>query len=195
MAPGLRVTPYSAANQAFSNRAHLAAQRLIYPMLFGVAAQHIAFECTSLHLGERERILDGAMAVDRIAHVAVPGLRNPLSHTIQERFRQPEFEKYRDLTVTEWNTITDQPSELYKITAGLFVYGYYNPLVDNFIDAIVINTSALLLRLSAGTIAYETCLSPRSQQTFIALPFNTLEQAGVVELRYNGPRRPRDEHE
>jgi hypothetical protein len=58
--------------------------------------------------------------------VTTHGLRAPLGFTIQERFRRPRYAEFQDLTLTEWNGNSNLPSELYKIRAGMFLYGYYS---------------------------------------------------------------------
>ena len=64
-------TPYSEGNQLFSDEAHLAAQTLIYPILFNIPRELLKFTTTSLSVGEKEKILDGEMAIDRLVSVKV----------------------------------------------------------------------------------------------------------------------------
>lgn len=172
-------TVYQPDNAAFSNRAHMAARVLLYPRIFHKPQAQLSFVDTLLDMGERERILDGEMGIDRIVKVTVPALHSPLVFTVQERFRRPQFAKYRDLTITEWNNASNLPSELYKINAGIFLYGYYDERTGSFIDAIAINVTDLLLVITRGEIRF-TCERNKKQQNFLGFKFADLESAGVV---------------
>ncbi len=172
-------TTYEPLNAAFSNAAHLAAQQQVYPFIFNVPQKALTFEDTLLAQDERCRILDGEMAVDRIVHVSVLKLRAPLVFTIQERFRRPNFAHYQDITITEWNHASNLPSELYKMNAVLFVYGYYAEVSQKFIDAIAVDVPALFQAIAAGRIHYEKQQN-KKQQDFLSFKFADLERSGVV---------------
>jgi hypothetical protein len=172
-------TPYSSDNQTFSDKGHLCARINCYPEVF--KRSDLEFQSTSLAIGEKERVLDGEMALDRIVRVTVKGLNFPLEFIFQERFRMMEFETYQDITITEYNMKTAQKSELYKLNAGLFLYGYYDLKNDKLGDWIVINTARLLLKLSKNEILYSVGSNPRSAQTFFCFKFENLFSAGCVE--------------
>jgi len=167
-------TEYEGHNADFSNAAHMAARRLIYPHVFGVDDDALQFEDTLLDGGtERERILDGEMGVDRIVRVSTDGLHAPIVYTVQERFRRPEYSGYGDMTITEWNGASNLPSELYKINAGLFVYGYFSEERATFIDWVCVDVVRLLLNITHGSINY-TSRQNRKQQTFFCFPMAEL---------------------
>lgn len=172
-------TIYEPENADFSNSAHMAARRLLYPKIFHTSPEKLTYEDTLLHMSERGRVLDGEMGVDRIVRVTVPDLHAPLIFTIQERFRRPKFSKYKDLTITEWNSASDLPSELYKINAGIFLYGYYDEKLDKFIDAIAISVTDLLISMVKNQITYSKG-GNKKQQSFFAFKFNDLKLANVV---------------
>lgn len=175
-------TPFSQGNQDFSDLAHEAAQSLIYPKVFGCDRSLMAFSRASVSEGGERAILDGQMAVDRLVAVTVPGLRGPVEHMVQERFRRTKYAHYRDITITEWNCDTNQKSELYKIKAGLFLYGYFDESRGEFGEVIVINTSALLFAISTGSLNIgRPRKNERSNQTFVSFSFADLHRAGVVE--------------
>lgn len=167
-----------------SDTAHLAAQRLIYPALFGVPQFALSFEAVHKPESDHARILDAEMGVDRIVRVAVDGLRNPLKFTVQERFRDPEAARWQDLTVTEWYSSGSggSPAELYRINAGLFVYGYFDKGKDEFLDAIAVDTVAMLRAIAQGGLQYTSQDNDR-KQTFIAIKFRDLERSGAVVWR------------
>jgi hypothetical protein len=173
-------TPYSTQNQLFSDCAHLAAQTWIYPALFNVPPSQLRFTTTSLSIGEKERILDGEMAIDRIVHVKVQWFQSELEFTVQERFRKPKFAQFEDITITEWNRKTQQKSELFKLNAGIFVYGYFDEQYNTFIDWIAVNTVGLLHRLVKKQPTIQKRFNPRSEQDFLTFKFKHLEQAGLV---------------
>lgn len=175
-------TLYEEANGQYSDKAHRLAQTLIYPSLFDTDAENITYEeDTLLTESARGAVLDGEMGIDRVLRVTVPGLTGNIPFTVQERFRRPEFHGYQDLTITEWNHNSGLPSELYKIRANIFLYGYGND-ADNptgFMEAIAINTTQLLVKISRREIPY-TMRRNKKNQTFLAFTFDSLEKSGVV---------------
>lgn len=186
-------TPYSEENQAFSNVAHSAARVDVYPRLFDCNPSLLSFDSASVSDGGEKAILDGQMAVDRIVKVSTPGLRGDISHIIQERFRRPRFSGYRDITITEFNNESGQQSELYKLKAGIFVYGYYCEATRRFGEVIAVDIAALMMGISSGSV----CISqrqrnPRSGQDFVSVKFDRLQEAGVVlwHCRGNGSATP-----
>ena len=175
-------TLYEQDNADFSNRAHMRARDVLYPRIFNARRERLAFEDTLLAQSERAAILDGEMGVDRIVHVTVHNLPAPLVFTVQERFRRPEFAKYQDLTVTEWNHASNLPSELYKINAGLFLYGYFDERTSVFVDAIAIGVTDMLLAIATRRLRYDRRWN-KKRQTFLTLRFDDMERAGIVRFR------------
>jgi len=184
-------TAYSQGNQSFSDNAHVCAQAQIYPELFNVKPEQLKFTSTSLSLGAKEKILDGEMAIDRIVSVKVRWFRADIEFTIQERFRRKKYAKHKDITITEWNKTTDMKSELFKLNAGIFVYGYYDDEADNMLDWIAFNTAALLhstvvkcpfilVPPITGKAPTKRENNPRSNQDFLTFTFDYLEKSGFV---------------
>ena len=180
-------TRFDQHNQDFSDKAHAAAQSLVYPFLFDCHENCLAFESFSVGDGGEKAVMDGQMAIDRTVKVTVQSFRRPIEHTIQERFRRPGYKAYRDLTITEWNNPTNLPSELYKIRAALIVYGYYNEELNEFGEVIVINTEAFLLSMTKREVTY-TKKQNKKGQDFIAVSFDDLHAAGVVVAHMNAPQ-------
>jgi hypothetical protein len=184
------ITPFSQANQTFSDAAHAKAQREIYPRLFDVPLSQLSFDDVTGLAIERNKVLDGEMAVDKIVNVTVQRLNAPLVFTVQERFRRTDKMRYEDITITEWNCNSNLPSELYKIKAGLFLYGYYDDLNDKFMGTtVVVSVPSLMLRLASCQIDWHIRINPRSNQRFITIPFTALEEYGTVEMRIVWPLR------
>jgi hypothetical protein len=172
-------TRFEQHNQDFSDKAHAAAQSLVYPRLFKCDESRLKFDSASVSDGGEKAILDGQMAVDRLVKVTVDGLRHPIQHTVQERFRRPGYRNYRDITITEWNHASNQPSELYKIKCGIFTYGYYYEDEGRFGDVIAVDVSAFLMAMTTGAITYAKKTN-RKKQDFICVSFDALHEAGVV---------------
>jgi hypothetical protein len=177
-------TRFEQHNQDFSDKAHAAAQSLVYPRLFQCEENRLSFESASVSDGGEKAILDGQMAVDKLVNVTVNGLRHPIQHAIQERFRRPGYRNYRDITVTEWNHASNQPSELYKIKSGIFLYGYYYEEQGLFGDVIAVDVSAFLMAMTTGVITYTKKTNPK-RQDFICVTFDQLQKAGVVLAQMN----------
>lgn len=170
-------TKFEQANADFSDLAHIASQSQIYPYIFPQPSV-LSFESTSLNMGERQRVLDGEMGIDRIISIS-NGFNGPIKFTIQERFRRKEYSSYKDITITEWNHATNQPSELHKLHSNLFVYGYYDEKVDFFYDWIVINTSNLVRSIINKEINYQRRRN-KKDQTFLTITFAEMNKTGGI---------------
>lgn len=169
-------TSYSLDNQNFSDLAHAQAKIQIYPKIF--PSCNLKVISTSLAMGEKERILDGEMAIDRIVEVSTKSLKASMEFTVQERFRRDKFRKFHDMTITEWNNSSQMKSELYKLNAQLFVYGYFNGEVIT--EWVAVDTTKLLHGIAIESIAYKKGFNPRSKQDFITLPFSSLNESGCL---------------
>lgn len=185
----MSATPFLQKNQDFSDRAHAAAKMQIYPILFAPVFGHkmhpMHIQSTTLSMGAKEAVLDGQLAVDRIVSIQSYAFRNKNRYTIQERFRKPEYASREDLTITEWNNATGQPSEFYKlINTNLFVYGYFDEITASFLSWIACWTSPMMHGIETGAIRFTTGANPRSRQEFIAIPFSELRKHGVVHREF-----------
>lgn len=190
----MTATVYQKDNANYSDKVHMLARELVYPKLFGADAANITYEADTLvgqsPLGD---VLDGQMGIDRIVRVSVKGLSGALSFTVQERFRRPSYAKYRDITVTEWNHASGVPSELYKIQAQIFLYGFANDEQNPtwITEAIAINTTSLIMGIVRGGINYGTETNPK-QQTFLTIPYAELESNNTVIWRTKEFSSPHD---
>jgi hypothetical protein len=134
-----------------------------------------------LEQGERQRIYDGEMAIDRIVKVKVERLKYPLSFTVQERFRQNgEMQKYMDITITEWNNVSDLPSELYKLAANIFVYGDYDENTDQIEAAIAFDVPRVLYSLATLDMPFQRSYNKRSQQHFVTIKIEDIKRFGCL---------------
>lgn len=177
-------TDFSSENSAFSDKAHIAAQTQIYPLIFNTSSENISYETVTISnepTNQRNLILDGEFAVDRKIYVTVEMYPIPLTYTVQERFRRPRFKQFQDITITEYNHSSDQPSELYKLSGGLFVYGYYDETKDKILQYVAFSSSALLVKIASGEIKHDSKKpNHRSNQAFLAFKFESLRKHGLI---------------
>lgn len=171
---GTLKTKYEVHQAGFSYRAHLAARREVYPKLFGT--DNIEYEDTTLKTGLRGEILDGEMGIDVIVRPSHPELRSNLSFYIQERFRRPSYNAYGDVTLTEFNHASGEPSELYKIAADYLVYGYFDEERTSFSDAVAVDVARLKLALQHHKIS-KTIQTNKKNQSFMCFTLADLEKA------------------
>jgi hypothetical protein len=88
--------------------------------------------------------------------------------------------KWRDATVTEWNNTTNLPSELYKMIAQLFVYGYYDERNNRIVDAMAINVAQMYQGIAAGTLPYTRQARGDKEQDFIGLRWQDLQDSEAI---------------
>ena len=172
-------TRYDDHNGDFSSRAHEAARRWIYPLLFDAAPELLSYEDYTAWDKESVRQVDGQLGIDRVVGVQAPGLSAPVRFTVQERFRRASYSAYRDITITEHNHNTGRPSELHKIAAGMMLYACYDEAADCFLRPIAINVPSLLLAVACNTISY-TRNSNNKGQSFLIFGYEQLYEAGCV---------------
>lgn len=170
------MTAFSGENFDFSTRAHYAAERQFYPGLWpGATVRFVDTTKAEADLG---------YAVDCIALVSLPDTeaRGPVQFFIQERWRryEPRYAKYRDMTVTEWNLQTNQPSELYKLGAQLFVYGLYNAATDTIESALAVDIVRMQLANVRGQLHYTRSKRAGRDQSFIAIEWDHLAELDAV---------------
>lgn len=125
-------TSFSQQRWEFTKRAHLAAQREFYPRMFPTG---VAFEDTTSTTRDLDYAIDCQLAID------IPGLRAPIRLSVQERFRKPEEMHWGDVTITEWNLASGEPSELHKLGAQVFVYGFYDDPGDRILFAVALDVA------------------------------------------------------
>ena len=127
------------------------------------------------------QLLDQNYGVDYRVIVHDPNLSD-IPITIQERFRDISAKKYQDFTLTH-ETPHGKPSELSKINADLFVYGYAKIINNNIIadQIIVVNMPLVKLALANKTfIPNKPQRSSKSGSTFISITFSDLFKIGAV---------------
>lgn len=173
-------TLFSTADSTFSLNAHTFAQSQIYAFLWpGKTVTMVDATISREASGLIEGKLDGEMGIDRIALVSSDGLRLPIKYTIQERFRRESFKRWGDITMTEWNNASNTPSELYKIQADLFVYGYFDSIDGIFKEFIVVYVPVLKTALSNGLLKFVRRRNNKNQD-FLGISIADLERVGAI---------------
>lgn len=172
-------TLHEPKNQAFSDAAHEAAKEIIYPYWF--EHQGVSFERTKVEHGGMHRVFDGEMAIDVIVRMNIPGFNYPFEYTVQERFRRMPYAKYEDVTITEWNSASNMPSELYKIKANYILYGYFDDSCGLFHSWYLITTTSLLDDVRRGKVRVRREINKKGQH-FIAIPIEDLMKTTAVNI-------------
>lgn len=170
-------TTFSEANMTFTKRAHLAAQAQFYSRMYPAGVEFVDAVGTARDL---------EYAIDCQLAITVKGLRAPISMAVQERFRRPSESamQYGDITVTEWNLASNQPSELHKLGAQMFVYGFYDERADHIVAAVAVDVGLMQWALVNGELGYER--RPRGDQSFLGIKVTALRELGAVLFQYDG---------
>lgn len=175
-------TAFSQERFEFTKRAHLAAQQQFYAHMFPAGVE---FEDTTQTAHDLDYAIDCQLAVT----LPGPNWKAPIRFGVQERFREPKEMHWGDITVTEWNLATNQPSELHKLGAQMFVYGFYDERADRIIYAAAVDVAFMQYALSHGDI--EPTRRSRGDQSFIGLPIGSLRAIGAVMYEYDSRAQER----
>ena len=167
------MTQFSRDNWDDTHAAHMAAREQFYPKLWPNALRLQFVDVTGA-------VEDLKYGIDCIVAVTVAGFRAPLKFFIQERFRKPGYQSFKDATITEWNTVTGLPSELHKIAAQIFVYGYYDRPTNRILGALAINVPQMIREIGEGRLQYERDERSSKDQDFIAVKWEDLYDAQAI---------------
>jgi hypothetical protein len=181
----MTATAFSEARMAFTRAAHQAARGQVYRQWF---PDGVEFEDTVLTARDLDYAIDCQLAATCMRTpfrgCTTRPLRGPLRLSVQERYRRVhDLDRYGDeITITEWNLASDQPSELHKFGAQLFVYGFYDDTRDVIVRASAFSIPAILAGLIDGRLRYMR--QSRGDQHFIALHVPELRRAGAEMFVY-----------
>jgi hypothetical protein len=160
-----------------SHQAHLKAQDQFYRR-FLFPGLEITFEDVT------KTVEDLEYAIDVCVSVSTPGFRGPFKYAVQERWRADlKAMNYKDITVTSWNLETDLPSELHKLGAHLFVYGFHDS-DHNIIEAVAVDVPRMLYALTRENLSYRKqnrwMRSGGADQEFLGIGYKELEEVGAI---------------
>lgn len=172
-------TPFDRDNKDFTEDAHSAARKQVYPHLFSSNAE-LRFENTDRGDSEEHDILDRKLGIDVRVYASIGGFNQPVPLHIQERFRRPDYRDFQDLTITKFNQASGEVSELSKIAAQWIIYGYFEPTIEEVQEAICVNVPVLARRLASGAVGYDDSNSNDKGQDFISISFGELDRVGAL---------------
>lgn len=173
-------TAFSQKNFEFTKRAHLAAQRELYPRLF--PACNVSFEDVTQTAQDLEYAIDCQLSIKPF----LLDLRAPIRLSVQERFRRPASMGFDDITVTEFNTKTGVPSELHKLGAHMFVYGFYDEDSDRLGQVWVVDVLQMQVALVNGKLRYTRGRRRGGDQTFLGFDVARLRALGALKYVHGG---------
>lgn len=174
-------TRFNKNNKGFTERAHEAARKQVYPEFFQSDVP-LNIENTDRGDCKEHNILDRSLGIDVRVHADVEALGQTVPLHIQERFRRPSYRKFQDLTITKFNHASGEESELSKIAAQWLIYGYYDDTVNEIQEAICVNVPILARRIASNQIDYKDKKQNEKKQAFISIDFDELQRAGVLSF-------------
>jgi hypothetical protein len=171
-------TEFDKANKDFTDLAHEAARSQVYPHLFQSDGE---IEITSIAMSDNSGVkkLDLQYGIDVIVEINVPQLNSTVPVYVQERFRRPKWRDEQDITITRHNNASGKPSELSKIAAQQFIYGYYEPTLGEIQEAICVNVPVLLRKIIDGALLCGEKQNPKKQD-FVTIGFDELHKHGAT---------------
>lgn len=171
-------TRFDPDRKAETERAHDAAVNQVYPHLFreDVDIKHTPTDRQDSKVHE---VMDGQLAIDLKLEVEAPLLEQRVPLYVQERFRDPQYRTFQDLTVTKYNNASQNVSEVSKIAAQWIVYGYYEDTLHEIQEAVCVNVPILSRRLISGDVNVDENENDK-RQDFIGIGFGQLDELGAL---------------
>ncbi len=172
-------TPYCPKEQKFSDAAHAAAERMVYPAIFPDCV--FEYDRQSVGDGGEGRVNDGEKAIDYVLNIKskVVYINQKLTFTVQERWRRPETDKgfdvlnANDITITATNP-TGARSEWEKMQCQWMLYGFYCESTDAILKAYWVDVNLIRWKAVSGEAGYQFQYGPgpngRSFQRFYSVP-------------------------
>jgi len=172
-------TRFDDVKKDFTDRAHEAAREQVYPHLFASDIDELKIENVTSGQSPEHDVLDQRLAVDVIVRASPPHFQQSVPVYVQERFRRPKYRHHQDITITKFNNESGKESEFSKIAAQQFIYGYYEPALNEIQEAICVNTMVLLRQIVDGEIGTGENQNEKKQD-FITVTFEELREAGAT---------------
>lgn len=172
---------YTNTETEFSNATHDALiKNNFYIKLFkNKNIKIISTTVTRKNYTKEAQMLDQNYGVDyRI--IINDGEWNEISFTIQERFRRLKYKSYQDLTI-RYETKCGFKSELSKINADYFIYGYAE-VIDDIVQPnqiIVVNIPILKMAFAMNKLSYTTRMAYDGAK-FITFKFSNLSKIDAM---------------
>ena len=163
------MTHYDSGKNEQSLTAHAAAKEKIYPEIFkGAESIDLAHQSGNMY--------DLRDKIDVKARVKWPGHKFETVYTIQERWRAIEYERYADITITAYNTMTNTPVEYYEGIMQYFLYGYYDAEKSKFGHVVLIDFARLRYLNNRGILKQSGANNNKGlkNQDFVCFSFKDL---------------------
>jgi hypothetical protein len=179
----IKRTPYCSENQSFSDAAHEAAERMVYPVIFPNC--DIKYKPQSVADGGESQNNDGKKAIDYVLEVESKKFYVDKRHTftVQERWRSVSAIGFNDVTITASNPMSGMRSEWEKMQCQFMVYGFYCGEYDVIRKAFYVDVVNIRRKAIAGHSEYQfACddINQRSKQPFYGVPIGLPE---IEEIR------------
>lgn len=182
---------YSNTDRDFTESAHLLAREAIYPVLFNCPSDRIEYRDGIEYMkdGATKELplwwLDSWMAIDRILRVPAPTRLGYVEVTVQERFERTPAASHRNISVTEFNVASGNPSELYKIKSLYFVSGYFDRTDNRFFGKThVCSTERILKAVASGQLRWYTKPNHKGQD-FVTFGYEDLMSVDAVLMAFD----------
>lgn len=115
---------------------------------------------------------------DKIDYIATLGDKTV---SIQERFRQAQYNIYNDVTIRYENGAAKRAGEFSKIKADIFIYGIANYRQTDFIWAVCFDIQRLLALIESGQIdMIHKNNKGIDDNSFVAITVPTLYKHGLI---------------
>ncbi|ATU47016.1 hypothetical protein [Salinibacter phage M31CR41-2] len=165
------MSSFTPENDAFTRRAHREAKREIYP-------RFLPDDYVMVDLFGTDR--DYYDDEDYEARVFREELDEPLTLSIQERFRRMKYADYREVTIA--TSYGDMQLHLSDSAADLLVYGYYDDEAGELGETVVVSVSGLKYALAEGEVDVQMQQHGSKEHVFACLPIQDLIDAGACVL-------------
>lgn len=185
MLPPMPKTKYDKQRGAESTARHKLAEHVLYPRVFGTRRKNLKFRNCRVNSGDRlESVCDGQLKIDCLVYEKSDvRWRTDFRWAVQERFLDAKrYTSHPDyITVTEFNTLTGRPSEVYAGHFDIFLYGYVDDSSGTFYNSIAVEGFRLRDGIYSGAIeGVRDNNGGEKQQDFIKIPYGELLRVDAV---------------
>lgn len=167
----------------FSDRAHVKAREVFYPMMYptGIQFKDITPE-------DQRLMLDVHCGIDRVAAIINLGLRHEASPTIsiQERYSSYDHKYKQHVPITEWKTDINMPAELYNGRFQIFVHAFYDDQANTLHDPIAISWPTVIHLLSTKRLQGHPEHNAQSNRDYMLVEYEDLRKCGAVIFEMPG---------
>jgi hypothetical protein len=179
-------TPFLPEQKVYSDQINDRYKDLIYPPAYGLKGIDAIYDEDAIP-EEIRTYLDTEQGIDFSFWLKFPNFKHPMKFTSQYRYRDAtNYQRYQDLTITLLNNASGKPGELSKLLALLFVYGYYDYLVNRLVEVIVTDCQRMRNCILDGSLKPKEWIpeNTRSDQPFLCFDFDELKRLDLVLLHW-----------